>query len=656
MPTLPGVVPVLRCTVLALSHRAQAPLCVAPCTQKCPLGRDMELPDPIPFFFGAAGSELFGWMHDAPTGSQSRFGLVVCNPFGFDEICAHRSIRHLAAAAAASGVPTLRFDYAGSGNSCGDEFEPGRLNAWKASIHQAIDQLKAASGLEHVCLVGVRLGATLATLAAVERDDVVGLVTVAPVVKGRDYVRELRILGQTTATESSQARAGDDFLESAGFVLTRDTVEVLQGVNLRQLTKAPARHVVIVERDDVPSPTEWPQDLARLGSAVQVETWPGYGAIMTSPQDAVVPQLMIQEIVAVLTRWQSSPRTVAGGHASLGAASINIEGTWSGRSTTVSETLARIDTGTSTLFGILTTPSGFDAGDERGGRPSVVMLNSGAVHHIGPNRLWVTLARYWAARGLTTLRLDLSGIGDSAARPGQPENIDYSAEASRDIADALTWLRGQQDVGSCHLLGLCSGAFHALKAAAAGHPMNSALIINPLTYSWADCARLGKELNDYEILEQSTKYRKQILTLEPWVRLVRGQLDLGTIRGVVTRRLRDSWAQSLSRLRRVFGGPPENVLSAELMAAIQCQIQLRFVFTVGDPGYDLLRRQTGRAFDRLSQQGELSIDFVADANHTFTQLDSRERLIALLDTLMPSVRGHARSSPDRTSMAESAGV
>lgn len=615
----------------------------------------MRPPDPIPFFFGASGRELFGWMHDAAPGSRSGFGLVICNPFGFDEICAHRSIRHLAAAAAAAGVPALRFDYAGSGDSRGDEFEADRLTTWKGSIHDAIDQLKSITGLANVCLVGVRLGATLAALAGVERDDVLGLVAVAPVVKGRDYVREMRILGQATATDSSRARAGDELLESAGFLLTRDSVEALQALNLRALPKVPARHVVIVERDDVPSPSDWPQDLERLGATVRVETWPGFGAIMTNPQDAVVPQAMIERIVTSLTGWQSSPRPMADRRASIGAASIAIDSAAAGRSATINETVVRIDTGTSPLFGILTTPVDA-AGDARGRRPGVVMLNSGAVHHIGPNRLWVTLARHWAARGITTLRLDLSGIGDSAARPGQPENIDYSTEASRDIAAALTWLREDAGVDDCHLLGLCSGAFHAFKAAAAGQPIDSALIINPLTYSWADCGRLGEELNDYEILERATNYRRQIFTLQPWLRLIHGELDLKTIRGVITRRLKDSWAGSVSGLRRVFGAPRESALSEELMSAMQRQIQLRFVFTAGDPGYDLLRTQTGRAFDGLSQRREMSIDFIADANHTFTQFDARERLIALLDTLLPAAHGHPRSVADRASMAGPASV
>lgn len=599
----------------------------------------MNPSDPIPLYFGAPGNELFGWMHGAPEGSRSGFALIICNPFGFEEICAHRSLRHLASATAAIGIPTLRFDYAGSGNSRGDEFEPDRLEAWLRSIHAAIDQVKAASQLERVCLVGVRLGATLATLAATDRDDVIGLVAIAPVVKGHDYVRELRILGQATATKSSMALAGDELLESAGFVMTRHTVQSLQAVDLRTLLKLPARQVVIVERDDLPSRTDWPQSLTQLGATVQVENWPGFGAVMTNPQDAIVPEAMIEGIVSRLAHWQPDARRAARSPALDSTASIRLETVQAGRTVAFGEKIVRIDTGTSALFGIVTGPIGTGDRNEPVRGPVVVMLSSGSVHHIGPNRLWVSLARRWAARGITVLRLDLSGIGDSDPRRGRPENIVYSTEASGDIAAALAWARAREETSSCHLLGLCSGAFHALKAAVAGQPMDSTLIINPLTYSWKDSGRVGDGLNDYEVLELSARYRRQVLSVDRWLALLQGRLDLAMTSRVIWRQLLGNAAHSLSSIRRLLGSSKGQELANDLAAAERHQIQLKFVFADTDPGFELMRRQAGRALDGLTHRG-LSIDFVQAANHTFTQLDSRERLNTLLDSLLPSVGGN----------------
>jgi hypothetical protein len=41
------------------------------------------------------------------------------------------------------------------------------------------------------------------------------------------------------------------------------------------------------------------------------------------------------------------------------------------------------------------------------------MFNMGANHRIGPRRINVKLARVLAARGVSSLRFDLGGVGDS---------------------------------------------------------------------------------------------------------------------------------------------------------------------------------------------------------------------------------------------------
>src|SRR5689334_20064244 len=58
------------------------------------------------------------------------------------------------------------------------------------------------------------------------------------------------------------------------------------------------------------------------------------------------------------------------------------------------------------LVGIVTTPA-----ETRADRTGVILLNAGVVHRVGPNRLYVTLARRLAQAGLTVLRFDHSGIG-----------------------------------------------------------------------------------------------------------------------------------------------------------------------------------------------------------------------------------------------------
>jgi len=586
----------------------------------------MSVPAPQPLYFGPAGAGLFGWLHRPAAARAGGVGLVVCNPFGFEEVCAHRALRHLAMATAAAGVATLRFDYAGCGNSEGDEFGPGGLARWIRSIHEAADFLKRSSGVDRICLLGVRLGATLATLAAVERDDVAGLVALAPVVTGRAYLRELTLLGGTPAKLHR-----DGLLESAGFVLSSETSESLSRVDLRTLPKRPASHALIVKRDDLPGPADWAPALEALGAEVQVEAWPGYAGMVLDPQRAEVPVEIIDGVVAWLRGWP--PATALAAPPAAGAASMHSALSGPGGPAPIRETAVRVDAGGSTLFGVLTV--GIDH-DTRG-RPAVLMLNSGSVHHIGPNRLWVQLARQWAARGITVMRIDLSGIGDSPSRPGAEENVVYSAHAAQDIAAALAFLRDHAGAGECHLVGLCSGAYHALKAAVAGQPLASSLMINPLTYFWHDGDQMN-DLKEYEVFELMSKYRGKLFTLDPWAKLMRGQLEIRLIAQVVGRRLWNGVASRLLDAARRLRIPLKHDLASELTAAARRGVRLQFVFAAQAPGFMLLRKQSGHAMQQLLKRQQASIDFVLDADHTFTRLEARERLVATLDRLMMPAR------------------
>jgi alpha-beta hydrolase superfamily lysophospholipase len=583
----------------------------------------MKLPPAQALYFGPQGSRLFGWLHLPDPEARRGLGVVVCNPFGFEEVCAHRSLRHFARAFSAAGWPSLRFDHAGCGDSEGDEFDADLTARWVSGVHAAIETIKAQGGVSQVVLVGVRLGATLAALAAAARVDVAGLVAIAPVVRGRAYIRELTMLGRSGG--ASNASPGD-VLESAGFVMTRATEESLSRLDLRRLDKAPAPRVLVVPRDDLEGGVDWQASLSALGAAVRVEAWPGYAGMMEDPQRTVVPEQMLQGVLHTLQTWGAglAPEPIA--MESMPGAVLKMP------AAEVQERPVHVPAGASSwLFGVLAEPVG---AAREPGRPAVLMLNSGAVHHIGPNRLWVRLARQWAARGTTVLRIDLSGVGDSDARAGAPENVVYSAHAIADVADALAYLRGEVQAGDCHLLGLCSGGYHAFKAAVAGQPVASSTVINPLTYFWKDGDTL-RDVKDYELGTLTSRYRDKILTREPWLKLLRGQLDARVVMQVGLRRAWSRVAPYLLQLARRLHIPLRDDLAGELAAAVQRGIRLRFVFAAHAPGYELLRLQGGNAIDRLVERHLASLDFVPEADHTFTRLEARERLVALLDQLAP---------------------
>lgn len=584
---------------------------------------------PQALYFGASGESLFAWLHRAGGAGASSFGLVICNPFGFEEVCAHQSLRQLACAAAEAGVPALRFDYAGCGNSEGDEYQPQRVAQWVRSIHRAVELLKEATGVTKVCLLGLRLGAMLAALAAVERDDVHGLVAIAPVLRGRAYVRELTMLSASGAAAIAAASPGatatpeDGRLESAGFVLMPETLASLSTLDLRALDRAPAPRVLLVDRDDMPSATAWVPELERLGAQVDVGAWPGYASMMRDPQRSRVPERIVAGVVAQLQAWQ--PAGIAAPGVARDVASpmqwLRL------RDGGVCEAAVHIDTGVSALFGVLCKAEGARPG------PAVLMLNSGSVHHIGPNRLWVQLARAWALRGVAVLRLDISGIGDSPPRPHADRNVVYSPHAGADIAAALAWLRREGGATECHVMGLCSGGYHALKAAMAGQYIASALAINPLTFNWKPGAQMD-DVKDYEVAPLAAKFRRRLFAARSWRKLLHGRVDVALVVEVTWRRLLSFVQPHALALARALHLPMHDDLVHQLAEAARHGIRLRFVFAENAPGFELLEREGGVAVQRMIRRGEASLDFIAGADHTFTPLQARRRLVEVLEARM----------------------
>lgn len=117
-----------------------------------------------PVRISSGGAALTGLFQPA---AKQQVAVLICNPFGQEAIRAHRSLRVISERLGRQGIPSLRFDYFGTGDSPGDDGD-GRMSRWRHDIHQADHLLRRLSGCPQTIWVGLRLGATLALQAAAE--------------------------------------------------------------------------------------------------------------------------------------------------------------------------------------------------------------------------------------------------------------------------------------------------------------------------------------------------------------------------------------------------------------------------------------------------------------------------------------------------------
>ncbi|HEY2408677.1 MAG TPA: alpha/beta hydrolase [Polyangiaceae bacterium] len=141
-------------------------------------------------YLGDSARQLYGVYHAPAAPGRGTSGVLLCYPGIQEYNAAHWAFRRLAAMLARDGHHVLRFDYTGTGDSAG-EVEQGSPAIWQQDIEQAAAELRDISGARRLSIVGMRIGATLASLACQKMLEARRLLLWEPVVRGETYVREL---------------------------------------------------------------------------------------------------------------------------------------------------------------------------------------------------------------------------------------------------------------------------------------------------------------------------------------------------------------------------------------------------------------------------------------------------------------------------------
>jgi uncharacterized protein len=149
-----------------------------------------------PLYFTSGDRSLFGVFHE-PLRDTSRTPFVFCHPFGEEKLWTHRVFVSFARRLAAEGHAVLRFDYWGNGDS-GGHFRDASLGTARADVRCAIDEVRRRTGASQVNLLGLRFGATVASLVADEVPGIEHLVLWAPIVDGGRYMQDLLRINLTT--------------------------------------------------------------------------------------------------------------------------------------------------------------------------------------------------------------------------------------------------------------------------------------------------------------------------------------------------------------------------------------------------------------------------------------------------------------------------
>ena len=259
------------------------------------------------------------------------------------------------------------------------------------------------------------------------------------------------------------------------------------------------------------------------------------------------------------------------------------------------------------LVGVLTVPA-----TPRPGAPHVVLLNSGIIHRVGANRIHVRFARMLAELGVTTLRFDLSGIGDSARStlPGSLADV-----VSRDVTSAFSFLTDEHGASRFLLVGLCSGAYDAFQAALV-EPRVAGVVLLDIPGPFQNWLFAVSHVGRWVMRTRSWR--------SPIKRIMR---IAGNIRTASQQRQAQ---QSGAFVEGIRPRVTREVMEQQLDTLLARSLKMFFVFTPGVPDNYNNRNLFRYSFPRAAAHPDVSFEYLPTSDHTFSTQKARTQITALI--------------------------
>jgi len=447
-----------------------------------------------PFFFGEQGRRTFGVLHQPAAGCVwKNASWVLCAALGQERGNAQRFMVEWARALSRQGYWVLRFDYRGYGDSDGAE-EEYSIEDHVADIDAALAEVERRTGVPCWGLCGLRLGATMAAVAAAQRHRHLHLILWEPLVSGQAYldallrlvmVKEMSDKGAAPRTRDTlrQCLAQGEVLVADGHAVTHRLSQSLAAVDLLEL-KRPEGAVFVAQFSDKPE-RKLRNELAALRDACarngDVEV---HRVCMPRPWalDRDLPTKPAPLFAATLDWIRSrgeEAKSAPGSHAAetgppvepwqhpeerTNATRVPAPDGSSCRDCV--ERVVELDVDGTVVRGILHMPDGYAAD-----RPAILMPPPGTDSRTGYNRQYVRLARELAWHGWASLRLDPRGVGDSDGDWGHAQRPQHLLAVQDglyvpDMVATTDFLVDEVGPRQVILSGICGGAITAVLQAA----------------------------------------------------------------------------------------------------------------------------------------------------------------------------------------------
>lgn len=232
---------------------------------------------------------------------------------------------------------------------------------------------------------------------------------------------------------------------------------------------------------------------------------------------------------------------------------------------------------------------------------AVIMMTPGMLHNTGPFGLHVDIARCLEQQGISSLRFDISGIGESLGVGTSGKSIDRAAS---EAIDAMDYLMESKGIEQFILFGLCSGADDSIQTALQDKRVKGVISLDGIAY----------KTHQFKFNEAMLMARK-MLSMSKWINKLRHLTG------------NDTAPPSLA-----VGGDirefPETAEQAckELQQLVDSDVQLHFIYTGGTEYYNYAR-QFYDMLPGMNWRGTESTEYFSQMDHVVMLCEDRKLMV-----------------------------
>ncbi|GGA84142.1 hypothetical protein GCM10011369_27690 [Neiella marina] len=388
---------------------------------------------------------------------QAQYTLVVIPPLLEEMNACRRHLAEFAAQAVHRSISTIYFDLLGTGDSQQSLTDVHSLAVWQDNITAILGSIETP-----IILLAVRSGALLLTDEQLASQQVLFW---QPELSGKRWLKSIRRAARLQGNSEPEEQQASRYL---GYSVSNQLQNEIEAVELTSSVNA--HHCCLYLNNLAPANLPFP-----ILTAQGLMFWQHSEA----SKEAMQP--WFDTSFSALNDLQASisNSTTKYSHTNLSQpAPLRSINTNSGMESCVS-----LQSPEGTVFAVH-----HQAHDDH---TTVIFLPGRPQTRVGPHRLFVSLARQLSSAGISSVRFDYCGWGDSVGTAQ-----DYQS-AAHELTVVVAWLRAKPNATKIVLLGLCDGATMALLAS---QPCcHGQILLNPFFDS--DAAWSGALIEDHYLAQ-----------------------------------------------------------------------------------------------------------------------------------------------------------